>query len=461
MIFNKLLCLLLLLLLVDDLLGVKENFLESKIEEYGNLKQFKTAKEKLEWIKKNIEEITGQSWDTIISMQDLSNVSKLTRQKIMRIDERIVEYMYQIMNNFDLSKQHDEVQEAINTMEEEILNEAQFDNDVLEAAQYAIEAAKFTIKLFTEDEAGNTSMDRIMAAIVNNTEDTLDEWNRARNSKGKQNCGSKFYGGIVGGATGGCALGQLVGTASVIGIAAGCPAGAFLGAVRGLVTGIYICMVEAFGCFSTKSTVETPGGLKEIFKLEIGDYVKTSSGGDELYFTEFLGWMDRHQSQPSKMLSIWTSSGQVPLTLSESHIVFTPNTGTKYARDIQPGNYLLRWNGTDMEEVVVEAITPTISVGYWAPLTRSGHLLVDGYLTSCYASFPHQIADIAMAPVKAMPRTLLDDHKSQHNDGVRKVIKFIKDIGTFLGARNANRFPEISPLKFDSSVEFLSIKSEF
>ena len=100
--------------------------------------------------------------------------------------------------------------------------------------------------------------------------------------------------------------------------------------------------------------------------------------------------MDRHQSEAAHMISIWTHKGQVPLTLSKSHVVFTSIT-TKYAGDLLPGDYLLHWNGTSMEEVEIETILPTISVGYWAPLTTAGHLLVDGFLTSCYASFPHKV----------------------------------------------------------------------
>ena len=100
--------------------------------------------------------------------------------------------------------------------------------------------------------------------------------------------------------------------------------------------------------------------------------------------------MDRHQSQPAHMLRIWTSEGQSSLTLSASHVVFTSNA-TKYAGDLQPGDCLMYWNGTSMEEMEVEAILPTISFGFWSPLTRAGHLLVDGFLASCYASYPHQV----------------------------------------------------------------------
>ena len=68
-----------------------------------------------------------------------------------------------------------------------------------------------------------------------------------------------------------------------------------------------------------------------------------------------------------------------------------------------------------------------------------------------------------MAPVKAMPMTLLDDHESQHNDGVRKVINFIKDVGKLIGARRSTTPTpqEIFALNDASLVSFLPVRSEF
>ena len=67
--------------------------------------------------------------------------------------------------------------------------------------------------------------------------------------------------------------------------------------------------------------------------------------------------------------------------------------------------------------------------------TKEGTLLVDGFLASCYASFPHRPAQIVFAPVKMFPRQLLDDESSQHVDGVRRVVKAIKTIGELAGLR--------------------------
>merc|ERR1712002_305406 len=187
-------------------------------------------------------------------------------------------------------------------------------------------------------------------------------------------------------------------------------------------------------CFGPTNTVETKEGVKTIPELRIGDLIRTSSGNHHSDFTEFVGWLDRQKSSPSEMLQIFTSSNSPAVILSGSHLVFTGNT-TKYAGDLVPGDTLLRWDGVQMEEQKISMIKTSVESGFWAPLTRSGTLLVNGFLMSSYASYPHTVSDIAMGPVKAMPMILLDDHESQHNDGLREVIRLMKGIGRFIGTR--------------------------
>ena len=63
-----------------------------------------------------------------------------------------------------------------------------------------------------------------------------------------------------------------------------------------------------------------------------------------------------------------------------------------------------------------------------------------------------------MVPIKAMPVTLLDDEESQHKDGVRKAISFMKNMGELFGARkgeevfekvNMNPGSFVNPLKHE------------
>ena len=92
-----------------------------------------------------------------------------------------------------------------------------------------------------------------------------------------------------------------------------------------------------------------------------------------------------------KMLQLFTTDASPAVTLTASHVVFTTNS-TKYAGDLVPGDTLLHWDGVQMEELEITEIKTSQEPGFWAPLTRAGTLLVNGFLMSCYASYPHKVS---------------------------------------------------------------------
>ena len=109
-----------------------------------------------------------------------------------------------------------------------------------------------------------------------------------------------------------------------------------------------------------------------------------------------------------------------------------------FADQIETGDKLVSWKGSKMTEETVVAVEPTVEKGIWAPFTMEGTLLVDGLLASCYASFPHAVSDLALAPVKMFPRMLLDDEESVKVDGCREVVKLTKKVVTAMGLRQRN-----------------------
>ena len=64
-----------------------------------------------------------------------------------------------------------------------------------------------------------------------------------------------------------------------------------------------------------------------------------------------------------------------------------------------------------------------------------------------------------MAPIKAMSRTLLDDEDSQHKDGLRKAVWFVKSIGNIFGSRRKEAVSDKVPVNVGSFAKFL--KDEF
>ena len=110
-----------------------------------------------------------------------------------------------------------------------------------------------------------------------------------------------------------------------------------------------------------------------------------------------------------------------------------------FADQIETGDKLVSWKGSKMTEETVVAVEPAVEKGTWAPFTMEGTLLVDGLLASCYASFPHAVSDLALAPVKMFPRMLLDDEESVKVDGCREVVKLTKKVVTAMGLRQRNQ----------------------
>ena len=64
-----------------------------------------------------------------------------------------------------------------------------------------------------------------------------------------------------------------------------------------------------------------------------------------------------------------------------------------------------------------------------------------------------------MGPIKSMTTTLLEDQESQHKDGVRKTISYMKGLGQLFGARKGDEVFEKVPMNLGSFVN--PIKYEF
>ena len=157
---------------------------------------------------------------------------------------------------------------------------------------------------------------------------------------------------------------------------------------------------------------------------------------------QFLGWLHREANFFANFLKISTNSSSIVLT--GNHLIFRTSVAdgaleSVFADQIEEGDKLVSWKGSKMTEEAVVAVEPAVEKGTWAPLTMEGTLLVDGLLASCYASFPHAVSDLALAPVKMFPRMLLDDEESVKVDGCREVVKLTKKVVTAMGLRQRNQ----------------------
>ena len=139
------------------------------------------------------------------------------------------------------------------------------------------------------------------------------------------------------------------------------------------------------------------------------------------------------------MLKISTSTNS-SLTLTASHIVFRLSSKrdleSVYANQLVKGDRLVRLKSKDGAaefDEVVEIQVVWEEGGYWAPLTKEGSLLVNRFLVSSFASFPHHLSQRVFAFLETF--IVLDDEASQHDDGERQVVTVFKRIGEMLGLR--------------------------
>jgi hypothetical protein len=100
---------------------------------------------------------------------------------------------------------------------------------------------------------------------------------------------------------------------------------------------------------------------------------------------------------------------------------------------------------------VIRSMRAVTKTGYLDPLTGTGTLVTNNISTSCCklllishhtllmstshvcsdASFPHQLANLALLPARLLPRLVLDNQQSQNQEGTRTYVSTIKMIGRY------------------------------
>ena len=68
--------------------------------------------------------------------------------------------------------------------------------------------------------------------------------------------------------------------------------------------------------------------------------------------------------------------------------------------------------------------------GAYVPLTMEGHIIVDGVLASCYASFDHDLAHMAMTPIQWFPQVM--EFIFGEDNGSSVFVKMTKEFGRWM-----------------------------
>jgi hypothetical protein len=145
------------------------------------------------------------------------------------------------------------------------------------------------------------------------------------------------------------------------------------------------------GCIADyQSVIATHNRTKAIRDLKPGDAVATDEG-----FQEYIGNM--HDGSVLPTIVLHTKSSSVEITMN--HLVKT-KSGFLHASDIAVGDFLVTSSYLEAEAGKVVRITYATSF-VSCPLTRSGTIIVNDVVLSCYASVnSHMVAKISTYPLR-------------------------------------------------------------
>jgi hypothetical protein len=149
---------------------------------------------------------------------------------------------------------------------------------------------------------------------------------------------------------------------------------------------------EASGsaCFAGSAMVETSSGFTSMSALRNGDVVRTASG-----FEPVVGFLHADAGSAS-FIELTTSSSVLPV--SADHMMFLANGEAVPAASIKVGDVLSSGVVTSIEQVERD--------GVYAPLTKSGTIVVEGTVASCYAAaheaLSHSVSHMIMTPMRML-----------------------------------------------------------
>jgi intein/homing endonuclease len=161
------------------------------------------------------------------------------------------------------------------------------------------------------------------------------------------------------------------------------------------------------------------GTLLPLANLRPNDRVLTIDvATKQPFFDDVIGFLHYSQHGEMEVMRLHTDDGKT-VTLSPKHLIYTYNVNDhnvelsqpKFASEVKPGDFLIGVEGFS-EEIrllnstalrVTEVSTGISNSGIYAPLTKSGNIVVDSAVASCYAQVrSHRIAHWAMGPLRVV-----------------------------------------------------------
>lgn len=167
------------------------------------------------------------------------------------------------------------------------------------------------------------------------------------------------------------------------------------------------------GCFSGVSQVKVEGRdtALPIRDLKIGDRVLSLDvATGSLRYDDVIAFLHRSGDEFATFRRL-EAENDVTIDVTPSHLLFSAATEEAVltsaeagpVSDVTEGRYIFvaTGNASSVRAVKVRHVRVMRDVGVYAPLTRTGTIVVDGVVASCYALFrSHDVAHVAMAPLR-------------------------------------------------------------
>ncbi|KAE8626361.1 hypothetical protein XENTR_v10006602 [Xenopus tropicalis] len=166
--------------------------------------------------------------------------------------------------------------------------------------------------------------------------------------------------------------------------------------------------VRSGGCFpGTAMVMMASGEKKSLSELQLGDTVFTTDETGQLIPSVVLLFLHRDLYKTATFVLIEAEGHTSKLLVTPNHLLFIKRSLSAgflptFAYRVQIGDLVQIYvNGTQLQPSKVVRVSVEEQTGVYAPMTEHGTLLVDGVLTSCYATVEsHTLAHASLAPLR-------------------------------------------------------------
>ncbi|KAL5010763.1 hypothetical protein ScPMuIL_013068 [Solemya velum] len=215
------------------------------------------------------------------------------------------------------------------------------------------------------------------------------------------------------------------------------------------------------GCFPGSSNVlSETGEWKMLSDISVGEHVLSMAAGGILEFSEVIAFLDKNPVTQDLFHTIMTDDGH-HVSLTAKHLIYiseTNNTfGTEidslravYAENVEVGQYVYFADGDfrTMKPLRIVNIKLVSERGIYAPLTKHGTIVVDGFVASCYANINNiNLAHFALMPMRLvydiskyisfwLDDPIVEDYNVTEDNRVHWYARFLINIGKMVLSRS-------------------------